>query len=289
MAEKLKSPLLLWVLMGVIVVLQILTLIVVIALFKKVNTPIPVATVVNTPTPLIVIATNTSTPTAPATNTPTPTATITNTPIPTATHTNTPIPTETDTATPTPIPVTVTNTLTPTIAATKTPTPTVPPATLKPGRTPTLTPTFTPSPPSSSVSICRTDFQCALVNGACKDLILVQPARLVSRIYISMTQRGSIYGYSLWEVRAFNGANNVAPGGTAKASPAEGLSFDGCVEDKERCAIDNNMTTRWGSDYLRHGDESQWFEITFASPVLIDRIELEWETAYAKAYCVIIE
>jgi hypothetical protein len=104
-----------------------------------------------------------------------------------------------------------------------------------------------------------------------------------------MTERGegNNYGYSLWEVQAFRGADNVALIGTAKASSSQVLSFIGCSQ--EQCAIDNDMTTRWGSDWEKYDGAPQWFEITLSTPALIDRIELEWETAYAKAYCVTVE
>jgi hypothetical protein len=140
------------------------------------------------------------------------------------------------------------------------------------------------------ISVCRTEFRCAFGTAGnsetCTDTISIDSSRLVSRIYISMTERadGNNFGYSLWEVRAFKGADNVATRGTVRVSSSEGLAFNGCRD--ATCAIDGNMATRWGS---AHGGAPQWFEITLATPALIDKIELVWQTAYAKAYCVLIE
>ena len=93
------------------------------------------------------------------------------------------------------------------------------------------------------------------------------------------------YGFSFYEVKIYGpdtGGTNFAIGAIPTASSSQdSLGCEGCLPIK---AIDNDMNTRWSSDWL----DEQWFKITLSKPQVVNRIELKWENAYAKKYCVIL-
>jgi hypothetical protein len=197
-------------------------------------------------------------------------------------------------------PGTPTPTATATATSTLTPTPTS-----TPSPTPTLTPTPTPTlTPCGGSSICREDFGCTLAPftpspkvtpasavGECVDSIELDQRCLASHISIEMTEKGMpSYGYSLWEVRVLDGETNVAPKAKASASSSQEMPFaNGCAYAE--CGIDDDPNTRWGSNFAtpETKDRPQTFELVFPAPVPVDRIELHWQDAYAKAYCVTVK
>jgi len=143
---------------------------------------------------------------------------------------------------------------------------------------------------SPHVTICKNNVRCNFtdapdkVDQSCKDVNRLDNPFLASKVSIEMIEKAPGHGYSLWEIRILSGALNIAPMGMVTASSSEKLSFDGC--NLESCAIDDNMQTRWGSDYENDPSPMQWFDFAFSEPVTIDLIELEWQLAYAKAYCI---
>ena len=143
---------------------------------------------------------------------------------------------------------------------------------------------------SPHVTICKSNPPCNFsstadnVEQSCKDVTELDEPFLASKVSIEMMEKASDYGYSLWEIRILSGALNIAPTGMVAASSSEKLSFDGC--NLESCAIDDNMQTRWASDDKNDLSPIQWFDFVFSEPVKIDLIELEWQLAYAKAYCI---
>ncbi|WP_024772528.1 cellulase family glycosylhydrolase [Aquimarina macrocephali] len=70
-------------------------------------------------------------------------------------------------------------------------------------------------------------------------------------------------------------AGNIALGKTATASSLETSSFPASF------AVDGKDTTRWAS---KEKVDPQWISIDLGGAVNIDRVVLNWETAYAKAY-----
>lgn len=107
---------------------------------------------------------------------------------------------------------------------------------------------------------------------------------LVSRIYISMTERTlPDYGFSLWEVEAYGpNTGNLMCGGAACASSVEA---DRPEYYGPLFATDCNPNTRWSSKFY----QPQWFEAVLPKPEVLNRIVLRWERAYAKTYCVILK
>ena len=178
-------------------------------------------------------------------------------PIPTFTPSLTDTPTHTPTATSTP---------------TWTPTPT---------DTPTNTPTPTPTPRVIGESgVCCTDS-----GSGGTEVFAVEPARTVAWIHIDMQERATDYGYSLREIEAYGpdtGSTNLVARATATASSEQdGPGGEECFAYK---AIDGDMGTRWSSDWY----DPQWLTIALPRAQVINHIELKWEAAYARDYCVTV-
>ena len=105
--------------------------------------------------------------------------------------------------------------------------------------------------------------------------------RNASKIRLDLKTRAYQYGFSLWEVEIYGpGTGNLTSGATATASSWENTAY--CIDCTPDKAIDHDMDTRWASEFY----EPQWLEITLPSPQVINRIVLNWETAYATEYCI---
>ena len=100
------------------------------------------------------------------------------------------------------------------------------------------------------------------------------------------TRRGTIWGYSLWEMQVYGtalpdvgpacGTQDVALGRPATASSAErgGLA--------PTYAVDGNPATRWSSAFA----EPQWIQVDLGARRDICRVTLRWETAYGRTVAV---
>ncbi len=144
----------------------------------------------------------------------------------------------------------------------------------KPSDTPTSTNIPTPTP-----------LYCTESGSGGTETIKIEPPRTISEIYIDLKEKATKYGFSFYEVKIYGpdtGGTNFAIGAIPTASSSQdSLGCEGCLPIK---AIDNDMNTRWSSDWL----DEQWFKITLSKPQVVNRIELKWENAYAKKYCVIL-
>jgi hypothetical protein len=101
--------------------------------------------------------------------------------------------------------------------------------------------------------------------------------------YVRMngTQRGTPYGYSLFEFQVFGslapagcGTANAALGRPATASTVENPTF------AAGNAVDGNPGTRWSSAF----SDPQWIQVDLGSARAICQVQLSWEAAYASAY-----
>jgi hypothetical protein len=68
---------------------------------------------------------------------------------------------------------------------------------------------------------------------------------------------------------------NLTDGATATASSTENATVN-----PAQAAIDNDMGTRWSSQFT----DNEWLQIDLGQTATLDRIELHWEAAYASAY-----
>jgi beta-glucanase (GH16 family) len=99
--------------------------------------------------------------------------------------------------------------------------------------------------------------------------------------YIRMygTQRGTPYGYSLWEFSvsgtpATGSASLLSQGRPTTASSTENASFPATN------ATDGNTGTRWSSAF----SDPQWLEVDLGGTHTLSQVVLNWEAAYARAF-----
>jgi len=89
------------------------------------------------------------------------------------------------------------------------------------------------------------------------------------------TQRGTAYGYSLYELEVYAGtpAANLALGKTATAS----TSYSGLPASN---ATDGDSASRWSSLF----SDSEWIYVDLGAVFTIKQVVLRWETAYGRGY-----
>jgi F5/8 type C domain-containing protein len=102
-------------------------------------------------------------------------------------------------------------------------------------------------------------------------------------VRMSGTQRGTGYGYSLWEFQVYGGTDggptacgsaNAAQGKTATASSVENGGTPASA------AVDGNPGTRWSSA----ATDPQWIQVDLGSTQSICQVGLSWEAAYGKSF-----
>ncbi|GAA2335671.1 discoidin domain-containing protein [Dactylosporangium salmoneum] len=118
-----------------------------------------------------------------------------------------------------------------------------------------------------------TIFSTTTGDGGIDDIALSGTGRYV-RMY--GTQRATQWGYSLWDLNVY-GSANLALGRPVTASSVEPNSPHAAAN-----AVDGSVTTRWGSAY----SDPQWIAVDLGASRTINRVRLNWETAYARAYQV---
>ena len=99
--------------------------------------------------------------------------------------------------------------------------------------------------------------------------------------YVRMngTQRGTAYGYSLYEFEVFNTSNssaNIAMGKPAVASATQGALTPGQ-------SFDNDRVTRWASDA---GNDNAYIYTDLRGTGTISRVYLVWEKAYGGNFTI---
>lgn len=95
------------------------------------------------------------------------------------------------------------------------------------------------------------------------------------------TQRGSGYGYSLWEFQVYGttGGTQACEGNAALNKPATASSIEGAGTPAS-AAFDGNPGTRWSSVF----SDPQWIQVDLGSTQTVCQIVLQWEGAYARAF-----
>lgn len=117
--------------------------------------------------------------------------------------------------------------------------------------------------------------------------IITIPLQAVGSIQIDMTQRGSPYGYSLYEVEAYNPfttTNLLLNADCAASSFQNDVNCPACTCGK---ALDGNLSTRWSSEQPTYSGgplAPQWLVITPTHPSRVMTVTLHWEAAYASSY-----
>ncbi len=113
-------------------------------------------------------------------------------------------------------------------------------------------------------------------DGGLDDLAVTGSGRYI-RMY--GTTRGTAYGYSLYDfsVNGTAGGSNAAllsQGHTATASSTENAGTPATA------ALDGNTGTRWSSAF----SDPQWLQVDLGASHSINRVVLQWEAAYGKAF-----
>ncbi|MER7610659.1 discoidin domain-containing protein [Nonomuraea wenchangensis] len=102
--------------------------------------------------------------------------------------------------------------------------------------------------------------------------------------YVRMlgTQRGTGYGYSLWEFQVYGEGGQTSGCATANAAqgkPATASSTEGAAY-AAGAAVDGDSGTRWSSA----ASDPQWIQVDLGSSRNICKVTLIWEAAYGTAY-----
>ena len=98
------------------------------------------------------------------------------------------------------------------------------------------------------------------------------------------TQRGTGYGYSLWEFQVFGTTGGGGDPGTcgttdaAQGKPATASSVEG--GNVAAAAFDGNTGTRWSSAFA----DPQWLQVDLGAAATICGVTLRWETAYGRSF-----
>nr|WP_329616963.1 discoidin domain-containing protein [Streptomyces brevispora] len=103
-------------------------------------------------------------------------------------------------------------------------------------------------------------------------------ARRARYVRLVGTQRATDWGMSLWSLSVYGDADpdkDLARGAKAEASTSDGTGPASNVFDGDR-------TTRWSSEFA----DGQWIQADLGSDVSVNRVVLDWETAYAKKFVI---
>jgi hypothetical protein len=76
-------------------------------------------------------------------------------------------------------------------------------------------------------------------------------------------------------------AANAAETNLSQSKPVTASSSEGSAAPAS-AAVDGNTGTRWSSAFAA----AQWFQVDLGAPAAIDRIAIDWEAAYAKAFSI---
>jgi hypothetical protein len=101
--------------------------------------------------------------------------------------------------------------------------------------------------------------------------------------YVRMygTQRGTAYGYSLFELSVAGTPGTGTPGATllSQGRPTTASSTENAGTPASN-ATDGNTGTRWSSAF----SDPQWLRVDLGATHTISKVTLNWEAAYARAF-----
>ncbi|MFJ5265609.1 discoidin domain-containing protein [Streptomyces sp. NPDC088387] len=111
--------------------------------------------------------------------------------------------------------------------------------------------------------------------------------------YVRMygTQRGTQYGYSLWEFQVYGTTDSGGPtdpgtllsyGRTGAASSSQ--SDQNCWECTPARAFDRDPASRWATSSTTGWTNPGWISIDLGATAQIDKVVLQWDPAYAKSF-----
>jgi glucose/arabinose dehydrogenase len=109
-------------------------------------------------------------------------------------------------------------------------------------------------------------------------------ARSARYVRVRAVQRATVWGISFWEARVLGPADDVPPPPPSNADlalnqPASASSTNASAGSPQ-AANDGDSATRWSSDFL----DAQWWQVDLGAAKNVDRVEVNWEAAYASTY-----
>ncbi|MDG6109515.1 ThuA domain-containing protein [Dactylosporangium aurantiacum] len=116
-------------------------------------------------------------------------------------------------------------------------------------------------------------------DGGVDDVTLTGTGRYVR---INQTQRGTQWGYSIWDLNVYGTPAGTGPQSLCRNCPVTVSSVEPGSPHTGANAVDGNAGTRWGSAYA----DPQWIRLDLGATRSISRVRLNWETAYGRAYQV---
>lgn len=134
---------------------------------------------------------------------------------------------------------------------------------------------------SDNASSWTTVYSTTTGDGGTDDITLNGTGRYVR---MNATQRGTGYGYSLWDFEVYGSSGPVTPPSNVNKAlnkPATSSSDEGAAWGASQ-AVDGNMNTRWASSW----SDPQWINVDLGSVQSISRVVLKWEGAFGKNYQV---
>ncbi|WP_063910128.1 ThuA domain-containing protein [Herbidospora yilanensis] len=117
-------------------------------------------------------------------------------------------------------------------------------------------------------------------DGEIDDLTVSGTGRYVR---IHGTQRAlTAYGYSLWDLNVYGTPATGGPALLSRSRPVTVSSVEPGSAHAGANAVDGDTATRWGSAYA----DPQWITVDLGQTRTINRVRLQWETAYGRQYRV---
>ncbi|GAA1865936.1 ThuA domain-containing protein [Asanoa iriomotensis] len=114
-------------------------------------------------------------------------------------------------------------------------------------------------------------------DGGVDDITLSGSGRYVR---MNGTQRGTQWGYSLWDFNVYGTPGGSGPTLLSRNQPVTVSSVEPNSPHAGANAVDGNTATRWGSAY----SDPQWISVDLGSARSVNRVRLQWEAAFARAY-----
>jgi hypothetical protein len=109
--------------------------------------------------------------------------------------------------------------------------------------------------------------------GGIDDLVGLSGTGRYVRIY--GTQRGTEWGYSLWELEVYGNPTTPPPSDIALGKPVV-TSSDFSAQYAGGFAVDGDSSTRWSSAF----SDPQWIYVDLGQRYAVNRVKLSWEAAY---------
>ncbi|MFF2480539.1 discoidin domain-containing protein [Paenibacillus sp. NPDC058071] len=102
-------------------------------------------------------------------------------------------------------------------------------------------------------------------------------------IRVHMTERGTIYGYSLHEIEVYGGGSKTLPSSALLSLNKQASASSVQEPFAAESAFDGDPGTRWGSE---HSADPQWVAVDLGESHTITGVKLEWEAAFAKSFAI---